>query len=98
MRVKMKCFLTGAIFVLLMALVVLLAVFTDKPMAASAETTPKYAVAFNYTHMDRAAVFLIIRVREQAYIALHILGAQIGQIIRFRFLCTEVPRRGRVLL
>lgn len=49
MRVKTKGFLTGAIFIVFMALVVLLAVFTDKPMAASAATTPKYAVAFNYT-------------------------------------------------
>ena len=50
MRVKTKCFLTGAIFVLLMALVVLLVVFTDKPTAASAATTPKYSVAFDYTY------------------------------------------------
>ena len=50
MRVKTKGFLTGAIFIALMALVVLLAVFTDKPMAANAATTPKYAVAFDYTY------------------------------------------------
>lgn len=50
MRVKTKGFLTSAAIIALMALVVLLAVFTDKPTAASAATTPKYAVAFNYTY------------------------------------------------
>ena len=49
MRVKTKGILTGAMFVLIMALLVLLAVFTDTPTTASAATTPKYAVAFNYS-------------------------------------------------
>lgn len=49
MKVRTKGFLMGAAFVLLMALLVLLAVFTDKPLAASAATTPRYAVAFNYS-------------------------------------------------
>ena len=49
MRVKTKGFLTGAMFVLLLALVALLAVFTDNPKTASAATTPRYAVAFNYS-------------------------------------------------
>lgn len=49
MKVRTKGFLMGAAFVLLMALLVLLAVFTDKPTTASAASTPRYAVAFNYT-------------------------------------------------
>ena len=49
MKVKTKGFITGAAIVVLMALVALLAVFTDKPLAASAATTPRYAVAFNYS-------------------------------------------------
>lgn len=50
MKAKTKGILTGAVFVLLMALLVLLAVFTDSPTTASAATTPKYLVAFNYTY------------------------------------------------
>ena len=49
MKVKTKGIITGAAIVVLMALVALLAVFTDKPLAASAATTPRYAVAFNYS-------------------------------------------------
>lgn len=49
MKVKTKGFLTSAVIFVLMALLVLLAVFTDKPTTASAATTPKYAVAFNYS-------------------------------------------------
>lgn len=49
MKVKTKGFLTSAIFVLLMALLVLLVVFTGNPTTASAATTPKYAVAFDYS-------------------------------------------------
>lgn len=49
MRVKTKGILTGVVFVLLMALLVLLTVFTDSPTTASAATTPRYAVAFNYS-------------------------------------------------
>lgn len=50
MRVRTKSFLTAAVFILLIALVTLLVVFTDKPMSASAATTPKYSVAFDYTY------------------------------------------------
>ena len=49
MKAKTKGFLTGAVFVLLMALIVLLSVFTESPTTASAATTPRYAVAFNYS-------------------------------------------------
>lgn len=49
MKVKTKGIITGAAIVVLMVLVALLAVFTDKPLAASAATTPRYAVAFNYS-------------------------------------------------
>ncbi len=50
MKVKTKGILTGAIFVVLMSLLVLFAVFTtDSPTTASAETTPKYVVAFDYS-------------------------------------------------
>lgn len=50
MRVKTKGFLTGAVFVLFLALVAMLVIFTNKPMAASAATTPKYTVAFDFTY------------------------------------------------
>ena len=48
MRVKTKSILTGAAIVALIALAVLLAVFTDKPTAASAATSSKYTVMFDY--------------------------------------------------
>ncbi len=48
MKTKTKGFLTGAAIVLFTALVVLLAVFTESPTTASATSTPRYAVAFDY--------------------------------------------------
>ncbi len=55
MRVKTKGFLTGAVFVLFMALLVLLAVITDEPTTASAATTTTQTAIFSYTyHLDNA--------------------------------------------
>ncbi len=53
MRAKTKGFLTGAVFVLVMVLLVLLAIITGEPTTASAETLSTQTAIFSYTyHID----------------------------------------------
>lgn len=55
MRVKTKGFLMGVVFLVLIALLILYAVFIDNPTMASADTTPTQTAVFSYTyHIDNA--------------------------------------------